>query len=298
MQLPNFIIAGAPKCGTTALYEYLQTHPQVYLTEPKEPHFYADDLGAHREVVTRTEYQNLFNCVEPKQQAIGEASVWYMHSSVAMSKVKQELPDARLVVMLRHPIELIRSLHSDMLWICFETETSFEKAWELQDERRAGKGIPRLCQVPWFLDYRYVGQLGQHMSRLLKLFPREQTKIMLLDDLKESPKRVYEEVLKFLGVPSDGRTEFPRVNASKKNRATWLARCQAAVVRSLPRSLIQVGKRVGLGHVNRSVTRINSQPTSAPPIRPEFRQQLLQEFRDDINLLSETIHRDLSHWIA
>jgi hypothetical protein len=298
MQLPNFIIAGAPKSGTTALYEYLQTHPQVFLTEPKEPLFYADDLGAHREIVTRTEYLNLYNMVPPEKQAIGEASVWYMHSSVAMARVKEEIPNARLVLMLRHPIDLIRSLHSDLLWICFETEQNLEKAWDLQDERRAGRGIPRLCQVPWFLDYRYIGQLGQHMTRLLKLFPLEQTKIFLFDDLKESPKRVYEEVLSFLGLPSDGRNEFPKVNAGKRNRLSWLARWQATVVRSLPRTWIQAGKRFGLGHLNRSVTRINSQPSTAVPLRPEFRQQLLTEFRDDINLLGDVIHRDLSHWQA
>lgn len=297
MNLPNFIIAGAPKSGTTALYEYLQTHPQVYLTEPKEPHFFADDLGEHRQIVTRTEYANLFNCVSPQQQAIGEASVWYMHSSVAMPRVKEEMPDAKLVLMLRHPVDLIRSLHSDMLWICFENEANFEKAWELQDERRAGCNIPKLCQVPWFLDYRYIGQLGQHLSRLLKIYPREQTKIFLFDDLKESPKRVYEEVLRFLGLPSDGRQEFPRVNAGKKNRLSWLARWQATVVRSLPRSWIAAGKRMGLGHLNRSVTRINSQSTSAEPFRPEFREHLIEEFRDDINLLGETMQRDLSHWL-
>jgi hypothetical protein len=296
MRGPDFIIAGAPKCGTTALYEYLQTHPSVFLTNPKEPHFYADDLGAHREVPTWREYEQLFAGVTSNHQAVGEASVWYMHSKVALKRVREELPNARLIVILRQPIDFLRSLHSDMVWICFDDEPDFEKAWDLQEERRAGHRIPSLCQVPWFLDYRTLGQLSVHMSRLLQLFPREQVKIMLFDDFKASPQRVYENVLEFLQLPSDGRNEFPRVNASKRNRLAWLARCQATVVRTLPRSCIQVGKKFGLGQLNRTVTRLNSQPSSPVPLRDEFRQRLLEEFRRDIDALSELIGRDLNHW--
>src|SRR4051794_4338919 len=116
MQLPNFMIAGAPKCGTTALYRYLQTHPQVFLTDPKEPHFYADDLAGHREVPTRENYLRLFDRVLPQHTAIGEASVWYMHSSDALQRIKAEMPQVRLVVMLRQPIDFLRSLHSDLVW--------------------------------------------------------------------------------------------------------------------------------------------------------------------------------------
>src|SRR6185295_10222300 len=119
---PTFLIAGAPKCGTTALYEYLQTHPQVFLSDPKEPHFYANDLGAHRTIVTRGQYEKLFSAAGPQHLAIGEASAWYLHSAVALPAVARELPDAKLIVMLRNPVELIRSLHSDLVWICFENE--------------------------------------------------------------------------------------------------------------------------------------------------------------------------------
>src|SRR5262245_9050935 len=132
MRLPNFMIAGAPKSGTTALYRYLQTHPQIFLSEPKEPHFHAEDLGDHRQVVTREAYLKLFEHVRPEQTAVGEASVWSMHSSHALEKVSAEMPDIRLVVMLRSPVEMLRSLHSDLVWISFEDEPDFEKAWALR----------------------------------------------------------------------------------------------------------------------------------------------------------------------
>jgi hypothetical protein len=293
---PSFIIAGGPKCGTTAIYQYLSTHPRIFLTTPKEPHFYADDLGTHREVQTRSEYERLFRQVTAQHQAIGEASVCYMHSKVALPKVRAEFPDVKLIVVLRQPIDFLRSFHSDLVWICFEDEPDFEKAWHLQDERRAGRRIPPLCQVPWFLAYRELGQLSRHLARLLSVFPREQTKILLFDDFKESPQAIYESILQFIGVESDGRQDFPRVNAGKQSRLSWLARTQATIVQSLPRSWIQFGKRVGLGKMSRAVRQWNSRPNSPPPMRREFREHLLDEFSSDIDALSELLQRDLSHW--
>jgi hypothetical protein len=296
VHVPNFIIAGAPKCGTTALYVYLETHPRVFLTNPKEPDFYADDVGAYRWVTTRDAYRRLFDRVTEQHLAVGEASVWYLLSSVALRRVREELPDVRLVVMLRQPIDLLRSWHQHLFRMCFEDEPDFEKAWALQDQRRVGERVPSVCQVPSFLDYRSVGQLGRHVSRLLELFPREQTKIMLLDDLKDSPRRVYESVLEFLDVPSDGRSQFPRVNTAKRNRFQWLAQCQATVVRSLPRPCIQFGKRLGLSQVRRTVRQLNSQPATPATLGEDFRRRLVAEFADDIDTLSELIGRDLSHW--
>jgi hypothetical protein len=296
MPLPNFMIAGAPKCGTTALYRYLQTHPQVFLTEPKEPHFYAEDLGAHREVPQRDDYLRLFDKVQPQHCAIGEASVWYMHSAHALERVKAEHPDIRLLILLRNPVDFVRSLHSDMVWVCFEDETDLEKAWALSEQRRAGQRVPALCQVPWFLDYQRVGLLGHHVQRMMQIFPREQIKFILLDDLQQSPQRVYEETLSFLGLESDGRTEFPRFNASKQNRSPFLAACRAAVIRSLPRSVVNAGKKLGLGYVSNSVMQLNSRPASKSPLRKDFGFELYEFFREDIALLSELIGRKLDDW--
>src|SRR5262249_44824012 len=154
--------------------------------------------------------------------------------------------------------DLLRSFHSDMRWICFENEPDFEKAWALQEQRQAGVDVPILCQVPWFLQYREIGRLGKHVRRLLDLFPREQIRFYLIDDLKDSSRAVYQDTLSFLGVPDDGRCHFPRVNASKRNRLQGLAKLQSAVVRALPRSCIKAGKLIGLGKLNRTITDLNS----------------------------------------
>jgi hypothetical protein len=293
---PTFMIVGAPKCGTTALYEYLQTHPQVFISDPKEPHYFAEDLGAHRTVFNRAEYNALFSAAGSQHLAVGEASAWYLHSSVALPKVKCEFPDIKLIVMLRNPVELVRSLHSDLVWICFENEPDFERAWSLQQERRNARHVPALCQVPWFLQYREVGCLSRPVRRLLEIFPREQVRFYLLDDLKDSASGVYQDALSFLGLPNDGRNSFPRVNASKRNRLQGLARIQFIVARSLPRSCIQAAKRVGLGKVNRAIQQLNSKERRPAPPSEEFRRQLVSEFDDDICALEGLIDRKLDHW--
>jgi sulfotransferase family protein len=293
---PTFMIVGAPKCGTTALYEYLRTHPQVFISDPKEPHFYAEDLGAHRSIFTRAEYDRLFSAAGSQHSAIGEASAWYLHSQVALPTISRELPDTKLIVMLRNPVELLRSLHSDLAWICFENEFDLETAWSLQAERQAGHRVPKLCQVPWFLQYRDVGRLSRHVRRLLNLFPREQVRFFLLDDLKDSASRVYQDVLTFLSLPNDGRNVFPRVNASKRNRLQNLARLQALVVRGLPRQCVQLGKLVGLGKLNRTITDLNSSENRPKPPTEDFRRQLVREFFEDTCELEELVGRNLEHW--
>jgi Sulfotransferase domain len=290
------MIVGAPKCGTTALYEYLQTHPQVFITDPKEPLYFAEDIGAHRNVFSRTEYESLFSTAGPQHLAIGEASAWYLHSSVALPTVKREFPDVKLIVMLRNPVEMVRSLHSDLVWICFDNEPDFERAWSLQKERLTGRHVPALCQVPWFLQYREVGRLSCHVRRLLELFPREQVRFYLLDDLKESAVGVYQDALTFLGLPNDGRKSFPRVNSSKRNRLQGLARMQFIVTRSLPRSCIQAAKRVGLGKVNRTIQQLNCTKQRPTPPNEAFRCQLVREFHDDVCELEGLIGRKLDGW--
>jgi hypothetical protein len=289
------VIAGAPKCGTTALYQYLQRHSRLFLTDPKEPHYFADDLLTHRTIVKRSDYIRLFERAGPAQ-LIGEASAWYLHSMVAIPQLLRHRPDVKLIVMLRQPAELLASLHSDLCWVCFEDKTDFTAAWDLQAERQRGKCIPKLCQVPWFLQYRDVGRLGAHVERLLQHARPEQVMFILFDDFCRSTQRVYEDVLGFLNIPQDGRTEFPKVNASKRNRSPLLARLRATVVQSLPRPLVNFGKRFGLGHLSQQIANWNTTNRPTPRLQDEMRQIIASALSPDIDLLGRLIGRDLSHW--
>ena len=101
MRKPDFFIVGAPKCGTTALYEYLRPHPNVFMSTVKEPHFFAKDLGSYPHIKTDEEYAALFAGANEQHLRVGEASVYYLRSAVAIPNIREFNPDARLIAMFR-----------------------------------------------------------------------------------------------------------------------------------------------------------------------------------------------------
>jgi hypothetical protein len=287
-----------PKCGTTALYEYLRDHPQIFLPSLKEPHFFSEELRAHRSVFSWKDYVKLFAGAGPAHRAVGEASPYYLPSRVALPRIRSQMKDARLIVMLRPPDAFLRSLHSDMCWICCDDQPDCEMAWRLQDQRQAGQSVPRLCPAPWMLHYRELASFGSHLRRCYELFRRDQVLVLLLEDLQKSPQAVYEKVLAFLGLETDCRSDFPRVNASKRNRSVLLARCYESIYQSLPRGAIRIGKQLGLGAVKRMLVRMNTQRSAPAEWRDGFRREVLRELDADIVELSRLLGRDLSHWRA
>lgn len=297
---PDFFIVGAPKCGTTALYQYLRPHPQIFMPELKEPHFFATDLGAYPSVKTLKDYLELFAAAGPAQICRGEASVYYLRSSVAIPKIREFNPDAKIIAMFRNPVDMVYSLHSQLLYVAEESESDFETAWRLQERRSRGLDLPPRIRSPLLVQYAQVGQFGTQVQRLLSCFPREQVKLILYDDFSASPQRVYDEVLAFLGTSHDHRTEFPRINENKGTRISWLRRflrkpppALRAAVRGFKRT---VGDK-GVVAVKKRIVSLNTIRERRPPLSPELRAELVATFRDEVALLGELVNRDLSHWV-
>src|SRR5215210_7851360 len=207
---PNFFIVGAPKCGTTALYEYLRPHPNIFMPDIKEPHFFARDLGTYPRIKTSEEYAKLFTDSTEQHIRAGEASVYYLRSSVAVPNIHAFNPDARIIAMFRNPVDMVYSLHAQLLYVSEETESDFETAWRLQERRGRGIGVPPRIRSPLLVQYAQIGQFGTQTQRVLSCFPPSQVKLILYDDFAASPQQVYDEVIEFLGIPHDGRSEFPR----------------------------------------------------------------------------------------
>ena len=183
MRRPSFFIVGAPKCGTSALASYLRAHPAVFMSWPKEPLFFCKDFDGVRTVDTLAEYERLFESRPPEATAVGEASAMYLYSEIALTEIKKFNPDARIVAMIRNPVELVQSFHSQMLFALSEDESDFETAWRLQAKRRDGQRIPARCAAPEFLQYRDVAMLGTQITRLYELFPRDQILVLRNEDL-------------------------------------------------------------------------------------------------------------------
>jgi hypothetical protein len=297
---PNFFIVGAPKCGTTALYEYLRPHPNIFMPEIKEPHFFARDLGTYPRIKTLEDYTGLFATSSAEHLRLGEASVYYLRSSVAIPNIRAFNPDAKIIAMFRNPVDMVYSLHGQLLYVSEETEGDFETAWRMQEQRSRGIDVPPRIRSPLLVQYAQVGQFGTQTERLLACFPRSQVKLILYDDFAASPQQVYDEVIDFLEIPHDQRSAFPRINESKRTRSAWLrkfSRKPPPVLHNAFRSLKQAVGGELIGAVKEKIVALNTVKESRPPLSPAFRAELVESFREEVALLSRLLNRDLSHWV-
>ena len=196
---PNLFIVGAPKCGTTTLYNALKQNPDILMCEEKEPHFFCNDLkiSKYKSII---EYEKLFNSSNYNcKKIIGEASATYLFSKVALKNIKKYNPDAKIIVCIRNPIEFVYSFHNQMIRAGQENITNFETAWDLQQERSKGNSIPWTCKTPILLQYKKWGLFSEQLIRLYKYFPSAQIKLILLEEFKEN-KSLINDIEKFLDV--------------------------------------------------------------------------------------------------
>jgi hypothetical protein len=297
---PNFFIVGAPKSGTTALYEYLRHHPGIFMPEKKEPHYFATDFVHFPRIQEEEEYLQLFSGCSDTHSAVGEASAAYLFSDTAVKNIYAFNPGAKIIAMLRNPVDLVYSMHAQALYNFNEDEPDFEKAWALQGERQQGRHIPPGCRAGQLLQYQALGSLGEQVKRLYSIFPRSQVLIIFFDDFLADTRSAYEEVLKFLELPTDGRTNFDPVNISKTHKSKilgWLTQTPPKPVISIVRFL---RKRLGID-IYRPLAwarRLNDRAAGREPLDPEFRDHLQEVFRDDIRLLEEQTGKNLDHWLA
>ena len=240
--IPNFFIVGAPKSGTTALVSYLATHPDIFISEPKEPHFFADDFPHYKDSFPDMgSYLELFNdASDSSMSCVGEASVWYLYSQTAIANIKKHNPTAKLIVMLRKPQDVIHSLHKQLLWTLDEDDEDLSSALEKMPARAEGHCLPKRCREPKFLLYKEVVKFGEQLERLYDTFPREQVHVIFFEDFVEDTAACYNRVLAFLSVNHDGRVDFEKVNERKESRFNFIAR----FTHRLPRWLVLATKYV------------------------------------------------------
>ena len=217
----------------------------------------------------------------------------------ATLQLTREYLDAKIIAMFRNPVDLVYSFHSQLLYWSEETEKNFETAWRLQERRRIGLDVPKTSRDPFWLQYRDVGSLGTQTQRLLSVYPRNQVKLILFDDFAASPQRVYDEVIDFLGIVHDQRTEFPRVNENKRARLSFLRnfyRKPPPVLRQMYRVLKRTSAGKHVAGFKQRVVALNTAREQRSPLSPAFREELVDTFRGEVALLSRILDRDLSHW--
>jgi hypothetical protein len=275
MTLPNFIIIGAAKAGTTSLYHYLRQHPDVFMSAVKEPRYYWQEGVAEGrlEIFGREAYERLFSDVT-SQRAVGEATTHYLNSPTAAERIAADLPDVKLIVSLRNPADRAYSSYLGRL--------------QGGEERR---GVDEAMQPGSYYveSSRYYASLSRYFER----FDRSRIKVLLFDDLVANPRAVMREVYEFLGVDSTFEVDV----ATTHNRA--------AIPRSAiaNRVLLQTGLFVhrllppsvrNTGITGRLQRLFLHRPE---PLPAAIRRQLLEQFREDIGKTAALIGRPLAHWL-
>ncbi len=304
---PNFFIIGAPKSGTTSLYDYLNGHPDVYMSPVKEPFYFSPDVrGGLRRRFNHGEdddkYLALYEDARDEKR-VGEASTRYLMSDVAPRLIREFAPDSLAIAMLRNPVDFVYALHNERFSQGAEDVADFATAMALDEERRAGRSLPPGSN-PAGAVYRDNALFGSQLEHWFAEFDPTRIHVIVFDDFARDTPKEFRKVLEFLEIdPSYVPEEFGVSNPSHRLRggvvrSTLKSRpAQFMAHRALPKLIGQNRTSRIAQRVRQS--RINKKPNPRPPMPPELRRQLAQEFAPDVALLSRLIGRDLSaEWLG
>lgn len=301
---PNLFLVGAAKCGTTAMASYLGQHPEIFFSNPKEPIYFGRDLEHAWRLADPDAYLDLFAGAEGARW-VGEGTVWYLYSQRAAEEIKSFSPQAKIIVMLRNPIDVIYSLHGQFLFSGNEDRGSFERALEVEPLRRKGKAIPRSAHFPAGLLYSEVVRYSEQIQRFVDLFGRENVAIVIYDDFAKAPQESYRRVLEFLDVATDHEPEYAVVNSARVIRNVplhrWLIKPPIDVwnpSRLLPPGRLAHGLQWRAQTLRSRLYDMNLQQRRRPPMRPETRDSLKRRLRPEVETLSRMLDRDLTSWVA
>jgi hypothetical protein len=298
---PNLFIVGAPKSGTTALASYLGSHRDVFVAD-KELSYFGSDLEFRtkrgRWRIGYDTYLEWF-AQHPQERYRTDRSVFYLYSSRAAGEIHAYDPNARVIALLRNPVDQMHSQHSEMLFQGEEVVDSFGKAIALEDERKRGDHVPPGCQKVFGLFYRDIARYAEQVERYFSLFGRDQVCVVLHDDLVLDSARAYRQVLRFLDVDPDHRPEFNVVNANKVVRSTRVR----DLLGQSPSGLRRLGRLVvpderARASLRRRLHALNTDRRPRPAMASELHRRLTAEFAPEVRRLEQLLDRDLGGWLT
>lgn len=290
-RFPNFFILGAPKCGTTSLYNWLSQHPQTWMPI-KEPNFFSVDILDTRTeqfgFKTRQEYLNRVCSPEPQDLLVGEATPKYLYSNSARAAISEHKDDVRLIVLLRNPIDIAIAMHAQNVRQGREMEPSFSKAWYRGANRPGDK----------LTDYKFWAQPGVQLQKYLDLFSEDRIRVYVLEEeMRTEPGRVYDDVLEFLGLDPYRPPTFQVHNQRRTYRSVKLQAISRRARRIAYNGLASVGlaPERGTGLI-RLIDLLNNNRVDrrAPPM--QIRKLVASQVEADTHLIANTLKRDTLPW--
>ncbi len=295
MRVPDFFIIGAPKCGTTSLAKWLGDHPNVFMCQPKEPEYFSHDLGMRNRVCDESEYFSLFEKADDQHLAVGEASTGYLRSKVAVYEILRLIPEAKFIVCLRDPLEMVQSVHAQLVSMGVELEYNFEKAWRLQKTRMSGACLPKWESNPERFQYANICKVGEQVDKLLTQVERDKVLILFLEDIISSPRKEWNKVLDFLGLQDDGRNIFKAENVRREVRYPRIIQFMANV--SELWGCLNLPRNTGLGRLLRVVATRPRRKMVPNSLDYTFIEELRREFAPDVYRLRNIIQKPYPSWV-
>ncbi|NJN01026.1 MAG: sulfotransferase domain-containing protein [Leptolyngbyaceae cyanobacterium RM1_1_2] len=280
---------------------YLDQHPSAYICKPKEPHFFGSLPGEHTSANNLQEYLALF---EPAGDRLaGDGSTSYLFTESAASEIFEFNPQAKIIIMLREPVDLLHAWHSEMVYMNYENADDFGQALQLEPERRSGKRIPQRCRSSRFLYYSEIVKFSKHVHRYQTLFGRDRVHIIIFDDFKQDNRGAVQKTLEFLELDPNLEIQFDVINPNKVvvNKTLYkllpgnLKRLRSLCQNLLPTSLFKP-LLYSYTQYKKIIVESSTQTAPRPPLAPALKQHLKQEFAPEIKNLSDLLERDLSCW--
>lgn len=298
---PNFFIVGAPKSGTTSLHYYLSQHPDVHMSKNKEPCFLAPDFNSPFYPQTEEEYLLCFKGYSG-QSRIGESTTSYLYSKKAAHAIHNYAPNAKIIAMLRNPVDLVISLHAQRLKEGSETLKRLENALEAEADRRQGRRIPIGFKYPnEYLLYREYGKYPEQLDRYFSVFGRENVLVIIFDDFKKDVEGEFVKICKFLDISTDFKPDFTIQNTTQTPRVIILHR----IFKLVTPALVKIGQRFRsiipswflklLLQAYCSFREINMK-TGKSFVCKETRNALASYYKKEIECLEKLLAKDLSSW--
>ena len=293
--LPNFLIIGAAKSGTTSLYNYLKQHPEIYMSPVKEPYFFTFmnekvdlkgpfDKATQEQIITNIkDYKKLFEKVKD-EKAIGECSNSYLFFYEKSGKnIKDIIPDCKIIAILRNPIERAFSHYTQMVMIGHEN-LSFREAIDSEEKRKKNG---------WRWHYQYIGQsmYSKQLSWYISNFGRKNVKIYLFEDIKNNPEKLLEDIFDFLKVSKN-----IKINFNKVYNVSGIPKIKFIHDIIIDKKLRNIGKILPVELKMKILNTIFIKNLKKPIINENDKQFLKNIFFNDILELQKICNRNLMHW--
>jgi hypothetical protein len=301
MALPDFFVAGAPKAGTTALHAALAQHPGLYMSAVKEPKFFLSDgppptqggpgdAKTYREHIwRRADYEALF-APAPAGTLRGESTPFYVFDTAAQLRIRALVPDAKLIAVLRDPIERAHSNWAHLWSAGLDPIDDFVRACAAEDQRAAAGWAD-------FWRYKQLGQYGSQLQHLYEIFGRDQVLYFRYRDLIDDPAGILDRICEFLGVAAGQLTGLPRENVTAHPHPTLRHRGLSRVRRAGSAVTARLPGHPGAHLLDRLESSLQQGAAPRRPLTWQERQALLPYFEADVRLLGEITGEDFSDWL-